>query len=151
MRRAFFGLSGLAAILTLAGCGHLEDTNADLFGLGFGIFGGPERTPDESVNPYLWRATLDTLEFLEPLGRGEDGIIATPWRSLPEAPDERFKLRVFVNGPDLKKDNLTVQVMRQVRSNDGWEDAETRPETVAVLRGTIYRYALRKAARASRG
>ena len=48
------------------------------------------------VNAYLWRAALETLDFL-PLTQADPfgGVIITDWYS-PERPDERFKLNVYI-------------------------------------------------------
>ena len=48
-------------------------------------------------NPYLWRATLDTMSALpvqstDPIG----GIISYDWKSFPDAPNERVD---FPQGP----------------------------------------------------
>ncbi len=47
--------------------------------------------PRMGVNEFLWRATLETLNFMpmdsvDPFG----GVIATDWYASPQAPDERF-------------------------------------------------------------
>src|SRR5688572_14302950 len=70
------------------------------FGQGVNLFsGGKGETPDVAVNAYLWRASLDTVAFMpvasaDPFG----GVIITDWYSLPETPDERFKVNVFILG-----------------------------------------------------
>ena len=47
------------------------------------------------VNAYLWRAALETIDFM-PLAPADPfgGVIITDWYSPPETPDERFKLHV---------------------------------------------------------
>ena len=43
------------------------------------------------VNPFLWRAALETTDFM-PLNQADPvgGVISTDWYTPPETPDERF-------------------------------------------------------------
>ncbi|HAD87623.1 MAG TPA: DUF3576 domain-containing protein, partial [Rhodospirillaceae bacterium] len=63
------------------------------------------------VNSFLWRATLDTIAFMpvstaDPFG----GVILTDWHSTEEAPNERFKLNVYILGRTLRADGVRVAV-----------------------------------------
>jgi hypothetical protein len=93
-----------------------------------------EGTPEVAVNAFLWRATLDTIAFM-PLASADPfgGIIITDWYSLPESPQERFKLNVYILGKALRADGLKVSVFRQIQDSSGrWTDAvvgaEVAPE-----------------------
>ena len=91
------------------------------------------------VNAYLWRATLDTLNFLpltsaDPFG----GLIISEWYAPPRTPNERVKVQASITGQQLRADALDVQVFRQVRGADGgWADAPTSPETARELEDRI--------------
>lgn len=76
------------------------------------------------VNSFLWRASLDTLSFL-PLGNADPfgGIINYDWYAPPEAPDERFKVTVYITDTRLRADALNVAVLRETRSGDQWQSA----------------------------
>ena len=91
------------------------------------------------VNAYLWRASLDTVSFMplatvDPLG----GVIITDWYANPQAPDERFKMTVYIFDKRMRADGVKVAVFRQVRSrSQDWVDAATNPETAAKLENAI--------------
>ena len=69
----------------------------------------------------LWRASLDTIDFI-PLAsvNYSGGIIVTDWYSLPENPNERIKLTIFVVGRELRSDAIRVVV--NVQTRDGLQD-----------------------------
>jgi hypothetical protein len=107
-------------------------------------FGGDEEagtTPDVpqlGVNSYLWRATLDTLNFMpltseDPLG----GVIITDWYSAPENPNERMKVTAYILDRRLRADALKVAVFRQARTTEGWVDVAVNPETPVRLENAI--------------
>ena len=97
------------------------------------------------VNPYLWRASLDTLEDLplksqpDPLG----GIIIYDWKSFENTPDERIKATVYILDTRLRADGVKVSVFRQVRSDGTWEDAEVDPATPVQIENKILQRARR--------
>jgi hypothetical protein len=68
------------------------------------------------VNKYLWRAALETFEFMplaseDPFG----GIIVTEWYSPRTTTSERFKATVYVLGRQLRSDGVRVALFRQMR------------------------------------
>ncbi len=90
------------------------------------------------VNGYLWRASLETLGFL-PLASADPfgGTIITDWYAPPEAPDERFKMNVYVLGRELRADGVKVSVFRQVREDGAWVDAAVEPQTATAIEDRI--------------
>jgi len=100
---------------------------------------GRDETGSIGVNAYLWRASLDTVSFMplatvDPLG----GVIITDWYANPQAPDERFKMTVYIFDKRMRADGVKVAVFRQVRSrSQDWVDAATNPETAAKLENAI--------------
>jgi hypothetical protein len=133
--------------LTLAACGSSKDTfqrspdvsreemgerqQGSLFGNGMNLFSSSKsEQPDVAVNAYLWRASLDTVAFM-PLASADPfgGIIITDWYSMPETPDERFKVNIYILGRALRADGLKVSVFRQTRDPSGvWRDATVAAE-----------------------
>lgn len=90
------------------------------------------------VNAYLWRGTLETLDFMpiasaDPFG----GLIITDWYQPPESPSERLKLQVLIRDRELRADGLKVSVFRQVRDGDAWVDAQVDPATATQLEDKI--------------
>lgn len=91
-----------------------------------------------SVNPYLWRASLDTLEDLpvastDPIG----GLIIYDWKTFESAPDERIKATVYILDTRLRADGVKVSVFRQVNENGEWVDATVDPDTAIQLENKI--------------
>ena len=75
------------------------------------------------INPYLWRASIETVNFM-PIASADPfaGIIVTDWYSA-NIPSERCKLNIFINGADLKTDNLKVNSFCQKLSAEKlWVD-----------------------------
>src|SRR5579863_3814990 len=95
-------------------------------------------TPQLGVNSYLWRATLDTLNFM-PLASADPvgGVIISDWYAAPEKPDERVKVNVYILDKRLRADALKVTVFRQVRNAAGWGDAQVNPDTGVKLENAI--------------
>ena len=71
------------------------------------------------VNPYLWKASLETIDFM-PLSSTDPfaGIIITDWYTAENNLGERCKLNIFVKGKDLKTDNLKVSSFCQSFDNN---------------------------------
>ena len=105
-----------------------RDRNANQGGGGPGI----------GVNPFLWRASLETIDFM-PLAQADPfgGVIITDWYSPPETPNERFKLNVYILGEALRSDGVKVSVFRQTNGEAGWQDATADPKTATGIEDNI--------------
>ena len=91
------------------------------------------------VNAYLWRASLETIDFM-PLAQADPfgGVIITDWYSPPETPGERFKLNVYILDTELRADGVKVAVFRQVNGTDsGWVDAAVDSGTATAIEDNI--------------
>ncbi|HET6467809.1 MAG TPA: DUF3576 domain-containing protein [Geminicoccaceae bacterium] len=91
------------------------------------------------VNAYLWRGTLETIDFM-PLASADPfgGLIITDWYQPPESPNERLKLQVLIRDRTLRADGLRVSVFRQTRDGEGgWADAPVDPRTALELEDKI--------------
>lgn len=92
-----------------------------------------------AVNPFLWRAALETTDFMpliqtDPVG----GVIITDWYAPPETPGERFKLTVYVLDRQLRSDAIRVSVFRQLQDPErGWSDATVSPGTASSIEDNI--------------
>ncbi|MEQ9123119.1 MAG: DUF3576 domain-containing protein [Alphaproteobacteria bacterium] len=141
------------------------DTSVDdsVFGMGgLILFGGAddEAQPGTgggagvAVNSFLWRASLDTVSFM-PLSSADPfgGVIITDWYSPPEAPNERFKLNVFILDRQLRADGLRVAVFKEIGQNGRWTPAPLDKETAISIENRILERAreLRVASVAARG
>lgn len=94
------------------------------------------------VNSFLWRATLDTLNFM-PLASADPfgGVIITDWHSDAGAPNERFKATVYILDTRLRADALNVSLFRQTQVDGAWVDASVDPETAIQIENAILRRA----------
>lgn len=90
------------------------------------------------VNSYLWRAALDTLNFM-PIAQVDSngGVIVTDWYTTPQAPNERVKVTVSILDTELRADALKVSTVRQTLAGTGWVDAAVRAGTVQKLEEVI--------------
>jgi len=73
------------------------------------------------INPYLWKGSLDTINFMslssaDPFG----GIIITDWYINKSEDNKRCKLNIFIRGVELKTDNLKVSSFCQEYQDNKW-------------------------------
>src|ERR1051326_2425931 len=94
--------------------------------------------PQLGVNAYLWRATLDTLNFM-PLASADPvgGVLISDWYAAPDKPDEHMKVTVYILDRRLRADAVKVNVFRQTRNTNGWTDAAVNPDTGIKLENAI--------------
>lgn len=109
------------------------------------IFGGKKDAETRVVediaggsNPYLWRASLDTLDDLplvtaDPLG----GTIIYDWKTYPDSADERIKATVYILDSRLRADGVKVSVFRQTQVDGTWTDATVDQDTGLQLENAI--------------
>ena len=91
-----------------------------------------------AVNAFLWRASLDTLMFMpidksDPIG----GVISTNWYTGPDISNERTKVFIYIKDRSLRADALEVSVFRQIKVDNGWQDAEVNSETSKLIENSI--------------
>jgi len=141
----------MVAAVALAGCSMFRSDDSgqsradDNAGRGggvtiFGGGGGNNRGGEDGigVNSYLWRASLDTLNFMplqsaDPFG----GVIITDWYSASATPNERFKATVYILDTRLRADALNVSIFRQTNTGGQWTDASVDPDTEIQIENAI--------------
>ena len=133
------GLYNMTVTRTLLACtiGALS-LSACLFGGNKEITTSVVEDISGNVNPYLWRASLDTMNSLplvstDPLG----GVIIYDWKSFPASPEERIKATVYILDSRLRADGVKVSVFRQIEDGGNWIDATVDPETGIQLENAI--------------
>lgn len=126
------------------GLGGANRDTGGMFGPG-GIFGSKAEKKDDTgtgvaVNAYLWRASLDTINFIplisaDPFG----GVIITDWYTPAETPNERMKVQVTILDRELRADGVRVSVFKQQTSPKGgaWVDAQVDPRTNIDIENAI--------------
>jgi len=128
----------------IQGVGGQNREEGSLFGPG-GLFGSKPTQKEEggtgvAVNAYLWRASLDTINFIplisaDPFG----GVIITDWYTPAETPNERMKVQVTILDRELRADGVRVSVFKQTTSPRGgnWVDAPVDPRTNIDIENAI--------------
>jgi len=128
----------------IQGLGGKNREEGTLFGPG-GIFGNKANQKEDNgsgvaVNAYLWRASLDTINFIplvsaDPFG----GVIITDWYTPAETPNERMKVQVTILDRELRADGVRVAVFKQQTSPKGgaWVDAQVDPRTNIDIENAI--------------
>lgn len=113
---------------------------------GLNLFGLGKKDSDEGgggaggigVNSYLWRASLDTIQFM-PLASADPfgGVIITDWYAPPESPAERFKVNVYILDRRLIADGVRAAVFKQRQDGPVWVDAPVDTRTGTELENAI--------------
>ena len=90
------------------------------------------------INPYLWKASLETIDFM-PLSSTDPfaGIIITDWYNDENNLGERCKLNIFVKGKDLKTDNLKVSSFCQSLNDNQWVNKPSVKEDNTKIENAI--------------
>ena len=90
------------------------------------------------INPYLWKASLETISFM-PLSSTDPfaGTIITDWYTAEVNQGERCKLNIFVNGEELKTDNLKVLSFCQTLKKNQWVNMPSKNEENTKLENVI--------------
>lgn len=177
-KRPVFLAIMLLAAFGLSACGSTPDgvtteakyptglnrstTNGDIYAKpksvlgsdGLNLFGGKKSATSDviTVNSYLWRAALDTVNFMplasvDPFG----GVILTDWYSDASTPNERYKLNIFVMGGQLRSDGIKVSMFKERKAGAGWANvavassSNTEIEDAILTRARELRVAARDA------
>ena len=121
-------------------------TGGGLFGkkASINLLGGNENSQQTSVgmglpiNPFLWRASIETISFM-PLTSTDPfaGTIITDWYTAENSLGERCKLNIFINGADMKTDNLKVSSFCQTLKDNQWVNSPSNSEDNIKLENAI--------------
>jgi len=90
------------------------------------------------INPYLWKASLQTISFM-PLASADPfgGTIITDWYTSSSNENERCKLNIFINGYDLKTENLRVSSFCQIFKNQKWINTKNNVQNDIKIENAI--------------
>lgn len=108
--------------------GKSNDNKFDMAGGGGGM----------RVNPYLWKATIDTLSFM-PLASADasGGVVITDWYTSAANASERLKVTVYIQDRVLRADAVKVTVHKEVNKGGGWLPGTTDANTARQLEDII--------------
>jgi len=122
----------LALLATLAACGGKKGKAQ------FASDIAAAKTTSIGVNAYLWKASLETLQFMPLLQTDSNGgVIVTDWYTNPNQPAERMKLTVTIVDADLRADAVRVAPQRQVLTSGQWVDTPVQAATAQKLEDII--------------
>ena len=118
------GLFGKKASINFFG----DENNSQQTSVGLGL----------PINPFLWRASIETISFM-PLASTDPfaGTIITDWYTAENNFGERCKLNIFINGADMKTDNLKVSSFCQLLKNNQWINSPSNSEDNIRLENAI--------------
>ena len=90
------------------------------------------------INPYLWKASLETISFM-PLASSDPfgGTLITDWYTSASNENERCKLNIFINGLELKTENLKVSSFCQIFKNQKWLNTKTNMQNNFKIENAI--------------
>lgn len=119
-------------------------TGGGLFGkkAGLPIFGEKNDAKTTSIgmpiNPYLWKGSLDTIDFM-PLSSADPfgGIIITDWYTDLQNKNQRCKINIYIKGIELKTNNLKVNSFCQNFEDNKWIDIPTNINNNTQLENAI--------------
>ena len=127
-------LATVMAASLLGGCSVFgrNDSDADK------LARATSQAPSMGVNAFLWRASLETLDFMpleqvDPFG----GVIVTDYYASAEAPNERFKANVYILDTGLRADALKVSIFKQENQSGQWRDASVDADTARQIENAI--------------
>ena len=91
-----------------------------------------------SVNPFLWKGALETIDFM-PLNSADQvgGTIITDWYSTSASPNERCKLNIFISGKRLNTENLRVTTFCQEFKDPSWINKKVNQEDNIKIENAI--------------
>ena len=97
-----------------------------------------QTTVSMSINPFLWRGALETVNFM-PLSSADQigGTIITDWYSTSANPNERCKLNIFISGKSLSTENLKVTTFCQEFKDPTWVNKEVNQEDNIKIENAI--------------
>ena len=118
----------LATTVLLGGCASKTKT----------LSSSQAAAPSLGVNNYLWRAAIETLDFM-PMVQADTfgGVQIYDWHSNPSVPNERFKATVYILDSGLRADGLKVSIFKQNRTAGGWQDANVDADTARKIENSI--------------
>ena len=120
------GLFGKKGGISILGLGNSE--------------GKTQTTMGMPINPYLWKGSLETIDFM-PLVSADPfaGIILTDWYSSNNNLSERCKVNIFIKGVELNSQNLKVNSFCQkLNPNNIWMDQPTISDNNIKLENAIF-------------
>ena len=92
-----------------------------------------------NINPFLWKASLNTLSSSMPLVSidSSSGIIISDWYSLKGKSNERVKISILIDTKELRADGLNVKIFKQTLRGNSWISTDINPNIAINLERKI--------------
>ena len=110
----------LLIILTsiiLANCSAIKKISFPSFG-----FGDKKNNFEKyGISEFLWNSSYDTLsKYPNTNSDLKEGFISTDWIILKKNSNTRFRITVYILGPDVLEENIEIITDKEVRVNGNW-------------------------------
>ena len=111
---------------------------------GFNLFGGGSKNSSDGykgigVNTYLWKASLEVINFMPiAISDSSGGVITTEWSEDLDHPGERYKVNILIKSTDLNVQSLKVTVFKQVLKDNIWRDVRPSSQVAEDLEDKIF-------------
>lgn len=85
--------------------------------------GGPKQTlVTASVNPYLWRSSLETVKPYDlKIADNQGGFIQTEWIYESNNPNKRCIIKIQINSIELVSDGVQTTIKCEEKIKDNWQ------------------------------
>ncbi len=107
-------------------------------GISLGMGGDKVASVGMPINPYLWRASLESINFM-PLSSADPfgGIIITEWYNDKKDVDQRCKVNIFIKGVNFLSENLKATIYCQQKESGNWIDKKIDKDKSRALENAI--------------
>ena len=110
----------LLIILTsiiLANCSSIKKIGIPSFG-----FGNKKNNFEKyGISEFLWNSSYDILsKYPNTNSDLKEGFISTDWIILKKSPNTRFRITVYILGPNVLEENIEIITDKEVRVNGNW-------------------------------
>jgi hypothetical protein len=91
------------------------------------------------VNPYLWQAALEAVEFMPLLvSDSAGGVISTDWYEDTSYKNERYKFNILIKSMKLEKSALKVVAFKQIYKDARWQDVKINSAVASGMKDDIF-------------
>jgi hypothetical protein len=91
------------------------------------------------INPYLWQAALEAVEFMPLLvSDSAGGVVSTDWYEDASYKNERYKFNILIKSMKLEKSFLKVVAFKQIYKDGRWQDVRVNPEVANTMKDQIF-------------
>ena len=92
----------------------------------------------ENINPYLWQAALDSVQFM-PLSSTDfnGGVINTDWYMENSSANQMYKVNILIKSSELNMTSLQVRVFKKQLQDGQWVNVKSNAKLASDLEDKI--------------